>query len=65
MTREAILAAAERLRFMQVKRWEPGKALRMPFELFESGCKAGLSDSDGQAITVGEAYGVDHAFRSC
>lgn len=57
MTREAILAAAERLRLMQGNEATRQRATAALSYL--SGMPSGLTGSDGNAISVGEAYGVD------
>ena len=57
MTREAILAAAERLRLMQAN--EATKQSATAALSYLSGMPSGLTGSDGNAISVSEAYGVD------
>ena len=57
MTREAILAAAERLRMMQANPETKQQATSALYHL--NNMASGLTDSNGQAISVGEAYSVD------
>lgn len=57
MTREAIVAAAERLRLMQANPDTKQQATSALYYL--NGMPSGLTDTEGNAISVGEAYGVD------
>ena len=57
MTREAIVAAAERLRLMQAN--DATKQSATAALSYLSGMPSGLTGADGNAISVGEAYGVD------
>lgn len=57
MTREAILATAQRLRLMQADPETKQQATTALYYL--NGMSSGLVDEEGAPISVGEAYGVD------